>query len=152
MTQLLHYSTIPAIVISAVAITTLSQPKIALALDAVYYNNRGVAYRHQQEYQRAIADCNEAIQLDPRYAPAYSNRCVAYNHLKEYQRAIGDYNKAIQLDPQYAPTYGNRGVAYSYQNKYRKARKDFQKAADLFQQQGDAEGYQDMMNLIRELQ
>jgi tetratricopeptide (TPR) repeat protein len=47
---------------------------------AAAYNNRGIAYGEKGEYDRAIADYNRAIQLDPKLAFAYNNRGNAYNH------------------------------------------------------------------------
>jgi tetratricopeptide (TPR) repeat protein len=45
---------------------------------AVDYYNRGLAYRNKGDYDRAIADYNQAIRLDPKYAAAYNNRGRAY--------------------------------------------------------------------------
>src|SRR5262245_12506321 len=38
------------------------------------HNNRGIQYSQKHDYDRAIADFNEAIRLDPNDAHAYSNR------------------------------------------------------------------------------
>ena len=55
---------------------------------ATAYNNRGIAYGEKFEYDRAIADYNRAIQLDPKLAFAYynlgnalSDKAVSYTHL-----------------------------------------------------------------------
>ena len=61
---------------------------------------------------RALADCNKAIELDPKLAGAYSNRGVAHLEKGELDRAIADCNKAIELDPKLAEAYNNRGAAY----------------------------------------
>ena len=42
------------------------------------YNNRGLAYAEQGDYQQAISDYNLAIQINPQYAKAYGNRGNAY--------------------------------------------------------------------------
>ena len=41
---------------------------------AIAYNNRGNAYKANGDLDRAIADYNQAIALDPKYALAYNNR------------------------------------------------------------------------------
>jgi tetratricopeptide (TPR) repeat protein len=41
------------------------------------YNNRGNAYKDKGEVDRAIADYDQALRLDPKYVKAYINRGVA---------------------------------------------------------------------------
>ena len=50
-------------------------------------------------YERAIEDCNRAIELDPDYDKAYYYRYLAYEKFGQQDRAKKDYNKAIELDP-----------------------------------------------------
>src|SRR6267378_1977540 len=40
---------------------------------AIAFNNRGNAYHDKKEYDRAIADYDQAVKLDPNYARAYYN-------------------------------------------------------------------------------
>jgi tetratricopeptide (TPR) repeat protein len=63
------------------------------------YNNRGIAYNNQGDYDRAIADYTEAIRLDPKYAGAFSNRGTAYRNKGDNGRAIADYTEALRLNP-----------------------------------------------------
>ena len=57
----------------------------------------------------AIADCTEAIRLDPKFADAYNLRGNAYAGKGERLKAIADYTEAIRLNPQYGNAYCNRG-------------------------------------------
>src|SRR5215510_3073367 len=74
------------------------------------FNNRGVGYRLKGDYDRALADYNQAIKLNAKFAAAYNNRGVAYDKNGEYDRAILDYDQAIKLKPS-AEGYFNRGNA-----------------------------------------
>jgi tetratricopeptide (TPR) repeat protein len=60
-----------------------------------------MAWRVKKEYDKAIADYDEAIRLDPKYAIAFNNRGSAWLIKKEYDKAIADYDEAIRLDPKY---------------------------------------------------
>ena len=70
--------------------------------DAIAFNNRGIAYHDKGDNDRAIADYDEAIRLDPKFARAFINRGNAYRDKGDNDRAIADYNEAIRLDPKYA--------------------------------------------------
>ena len=66
---------------------------------AAAFNNRGSAYSAKQDYDRAIADLNQAISLNPRLAVAFINRGNIYYAKRDYDRAIADYDSAIKIDP-----------------------------------------------------
>jgi tetratricopeptide (TPR) repeat protein len=97
------------------------------------YNNRGFAYWRKDENDRAIADYNEAIRLDPKFAKAYSNRGLAYRDKGDTGRAIADYTEAIRLDPKFANAYINRGLAYEKLADVARARVDFNATLGLSQ-------------------
>jgi tetratricopeptide (TPR) repeat protein len=95
------------------------------------YANRCLASARKQDHDRAIADCDQAIKLDPRYARAYNNRAVAYFHKGDKDRAIADYDQAIKLDPKDARTYNNRGITYRDKGDNDRAIADFDQAIRL---------------------
>ena len=79
---------------------------------AQLYYNRGVEYAAKGECDRAIADYNEAIRLDPKYVLAYNKRGDCYMRQGSNFRALEDYAKATELDPTDSRAYKNRGEAY----------------------------------------
>jgi tetratricopeptide (TPR) repeat protein len=100
-------SKIPAaLAFSESAPKKIEAPKLALT-----FRNRGVAYANKGDYDRALADFNEAIRLDPKSARAFGNRGVLYVHKGDYNKALADFNEAIRLDPNNALAFCNRGRA-----------------------------------------
>src|SRR6185437_12876714 len=101
---------------------------------AIIFYDRGTAYLDgKKDYDRAIADYDQAITLDSKYVFAYSNRGKAYQiGKKDYDRAIADYGRAIKLDPKNATAYYNRGSAYQIGKKiYDRAIADYDRAITL---------------------
>jgi lipoprotein NlpI len=98
---------------------------------AIAYYSRGLAYYDKGDDDRAIAEYNEAIRLDPKLAPAYSNRGLAYDHKGDLGRAEADYNEAIRLDPKYAQAYFHRGNAYYQKGDDDRAVADYSEAIRL---------------------
>jgi hypothetical protein len=67
---------------------------------------------------QAIADCTEALRLDPNLGLAYSNRAYACNNRKDSDQAIEDASQAVRLDPKLATGYFQRGYAHNTQGLY----------------------------------
>ena len=98
---------------------------------AVALKNRGDAYADKGDLDRAIADYNEAIRLDPKYAVALKNRGNMYDDKGDLDRAIADYNEAIRLDPQYAVAFNDRGNVYAAKGDLDRAIADYNEAIRL---------------------
>ncbi|MDD5691624.1 MAG: tetratricopeptide repeat protein [Candidatus Omnitrophica bacterium] len=95
------------------------------------YNNRGLAYFDQGEYDKAIADFSRAIGLKRDYADGYYNRGLAYHKKGEYNKAAADYTEAIKINPEYLKSYINRGQVYNVSGEHEKAILDFRRAIEI---------------------
>ena len=61
------------------------------------YCNRGAAYAAMGELDKAIADCSEAIRLNPTLAEAYCNRGFAYVVVGNRDKAMDDFKRVQEL-------------------------------------------------------
>lgn len=98
---------------------------------AVESLNVGNAWQSEGNFDRAIAEYNEAIRLDPDYAGAYYNRGAARYAKKEYDKAIEDFSTAIRINPKFTFPYAGRGRAWQDLRKYELALLDYDEAIQL---------------------
>jgi tetratricopeptide (TPR) repeat protein len=124
---------------------------------AAAYAHRGRCYAKKGEYDKAIADFTEAIQLNPTETDHFWQRCKCYAEKGEHDKAIADFKEvirfggvlslfveedlcdtiiahfteAIRLDPKGADNYFWRGKVYSARHEHDKAIADYTEAIRL---------------------
>ena len=91
------------------------------------YYKRGNEYASIGNYDLAIADFTQAIQLDSKFAIGYFCRGFAYLQINDYTQAINDFTQAIELDPNLVDSYGFRGEANHKIGEYDQAITDYTK-------------------------
>jgi uncharacterized caspase-like protein len=126
-----YLGTRPSTVTPAPAPQPRPAPAPAVTSDARVYYNSGLAYYNKKDYDKAIAEYTQAIQLDSNYARAYQGRGDAYDEKGDYDRAIADLTQAIRLDPNFANAYIIRGVVYSHKGDIDRAIADYDQAIRL---------------------
>jgi serine/threonine protein kinase/regulator of sirC expression with transglutaminase-like and TPR domain len=83
-------------------------------LKAAHIYNRGVDKSDRKDYQAAVKDFTEALQINPNYAEALSKRCHCHLMLGDRLRAMQDCTQALQVASNFAQAYQaytNRGIA-----------------------------------------
>jgi tetratricopeptide (TPR) repeat protein len=85
----------------------------------------------QKEFERARADFDAVIRLDPKAVIRSESRGRAYAGLKEFDKALKDFGEAIRLDPKYFSVYESRGNVYFTMKDHENAVKDFRTAIEL---------------------
>ena len=100
--------------------------------DAIAYNNRGIAYADQGDYENAIENFDSAIRLGSDIS--YYNRGNAYRHRGELDLAISDYITASTRVGEYASyaVYYHLGLTYaqSQPQQHKEAIEAYGKAID----------------------
>src|SRR4051794_31299948 len=61
------------------------------------YLSKGVEFTNKGDYEKAVAEFTQAIQLDPT-SRAFRERGTAYLRLNNNDKALADLNEAIRLD------------------------------------------------------
>jgi tetratricopeptide (TPR) repeat protein len=100
--------------------------------------DRGLLFASRGEYDMAITDFTDAININPNLAAAYFNRGNAYHNIKDYDKAIADYIHAIRLNPNDAAAYMFRGYAYFAKDDHDQAIADYSQAIRLDPNYADA--------------
>jgi tetratricopeptide (TPR) repeat protein len=105
---------------------------------ATAYFNRGYAWGHKGEHDKAITDYSQALAIDPKKASAYCNRGIEWMHKGEHDKAIADFDRALAIDPNSAKAYHNRGNAWWLKDDYDKAIADYSQAVVINPNMGPA--------------
>jgi tetratricopeptide (TPR) repeat protein len=104
----------------------------AIQLNSKYryaYLIRAFVYEQVQEFQKSLADYNQAIIIDPKFYQAYYNRGLLKDEkLNDIQGALFDYNQAIAINPKYSQAYGNRAFLKEKLNDIQGALVDYNQA------------------------
>lgn len=92
---------------------------------------RADAYYKALEIDSARADCDRAIQMDPKSAEAflYRARCLYFKN--DYDAGLKDLNRALQLDPKLAEAREMQGSFRLMQKDYKNALESFNNALKL---------------------
>ncbi|MDZ8053987.1 MAG: tetratricopeptide repeat protein [Aulosira sp. ZfuVER01] len=127
----LFLSAIVACVLTFSTDAAQASPILNHQITASEFLKLGVDKILHSNYQEAIEDLNQAIQLQSNFGEAYSDRCLAYLQLQDYHQAIADCTQAINFTPNNAEAYLNRGLASYRQKDYAAATADYHRAIAL---------------------
>ncbi len=99
-----------------VSVTTMSVCKpdqTAKALDAKTLLARGDDFNIKGEFERAIADYDAALKVEPASAEALNGRGMAWRAKGDRRRALSDFDAALKLKPDFAAARANRRSLFS---------------------------------------
>lgn len=102
-----------------------SLPPASLA-DA--YLSRGTAYDAKKDYEKATADFNEVVRLQPKSAVAYYALAQIAVEKSNPTEAIQHYSDALRANPKFVPALSDRGLVYLSNGDSDRALADFSQA------------------------
>ena len=76
--------------------------------DYKYYNDCAIGQIRDGEFELAISNFNQSIEMKNDWEISYFYRGVANQALENFDDAILDYTKALQINPNMADAYYNR--------------------------------------------
>ncbi len=114
------------------AATSADEPK-----DAGAYSRRGAAEAGRHDYERALADYNKAIELDPTDPHYAYQRALAHMALRQPLLAVDDFNQTLKLQPDNVEALVARGELRLAARDRTGALADIDKAADLAPKSAD---------------
>ncbi|MGI8438528.1 MAG: tetratricopeptide repeat protein [Chthoniobacterales bacterium] len=98
---------------------------------AELYGNRGGAYAGNDDLERAMADADGAVKVDPEYFGGYQVRGLVHYLKREFEAALAEFKTALRLNPSYSQLYVNRGNVFRALGDQVRARADFDRAITL---------------------
>ena len=88
-------------------------------------------YRSQKNVEKALADFNRAVALQPLRAFYVRNRGDLHLSVMRFNEAWNDYNAAVELDGTTAENYFKRGNASLRKGDYGAAIADYDKTLEI---------------------
>jgi tetratricopeptide (TPR) repeat protein len=79
---------------------------------AMALRNRCGIWYTKNDYDHALADCNQALRMEPQSAIGYNRRGLIWYAKGSNDPAIADFDQAIRIDAKFAYAYFNRALAW----------------------------------------
>jgi len=98
---------------------------------AAILSNRALGLFNEKKFTEAIADLNEALELDPDGMYYHRQRASCYYNSNDFERALTDFTEAIRREPNNSTYYLNRAYCLQAMGKNEEAAKDFDKSKEL---------------------
>jgi len=120
--------------LSGMEVCTLAidAPEMALSEKAGSFNNRGVLYFTQGDFQLALADFEAALDRNANLGVAHANRGYALAALQRWAESIEAFDKGLILGTaEPAKAHFNRAIAHEELGNLRAAYQDYLKASEL---------------------
>ncbi len=77
------------------------------------FNLLGLAHAGQGRFEDAIESYNQALEINPDFAPAHNNLAVALKNLGRFEEAVTCFRRATETDPDLAEAHSNLGNTLS---------------------------------------
>ncbi|MEG5065730.1 tetratricopeptide repeat protein, partial [Microcoleus sp. B3-A4] len=98
---------------------------------AELFYEQALLYNFGEQYAKAIASYDKALEIKPDDDAAWYNRGYALRNLGRWEEAIASYNKALEIKPDLYEAWYNRGIALGNLGRLEEAIASFDKALEI---------------------
>jgi tetratricopeptide (TPR) repeat protein len=98
---------------------------------AIAYYNRGVSNHNKGDVEKALADYEAALALNPDYANPYNGRANIKADRGDLAGALTDYDQALKREPMNARFLRNRGLTHAKKDDLTAGLADLDRAVGL---------------------
>jgi len=99
--------------------------------EIAYYINRGVIFADLGAYEKAIANYEQAISLNPEDELVHKNLATAYHEKGDYRSAVASLKRQIKLTPRKAIAYHDLAISYESLNNRQEAYDNYLRFLEL---------------------
>lgn len=92
---------------------------------------KGNEYIQSGQFDKAIAEFEAVLKIEPERVSALTNLGVAYYNVGRLDDAIAQYQKALEIGPDDADIHSNMAAAYVQKNDLASALAEYQKALEI---------------------
>ncbi len=94
---------VPVIRVASVPAFNIGVPFDPAPNYARFFHARGVSAYRNGDLNGAMADLDQAIQLDPQFSPSYIDRGIVFYRMRKFDRAFADIARAKRIEKQGHP-------------------------------------------------
>jgi tetratricopeptide (TPR) repeat protein len=98
---------------------------------AKLFFEQALLYLSANQYAKAIASYDKALEIKPDYHEAWNNRGIALRKLGRLEEAIASYDKALEIKPDKDEAWYNRGYALDDLGRLEEAIASYDKALEI---------------------
>ncbi|MEG4348322.1 tetratricopeptide repeat protein [Microcoleus sp. LAD1_D3] len=98
---------------------------------AALFFEQGLLHDFAEEYAKAIASLDKALEIKPDYHEAWINRGHALGNLGRWEEAIASFDKALEIKTDYHAAWYLRGIALGKLGRWEEAIASLDKALEI---------------------
>ncbi|MEG4346608.1 tetratricopeptide repeat protein, partial [Microcoleus sp. A003_D6] len=108
---------------------------------AELFFEQALLYRSAEQYAKAIASYDKALEIKPDDHETWKNRGYALGNLGRWEEEIASYDKALEIKPDYHETWKSRGYALGNLGRWEEEIASYDKALEFKPDDHEARNY-----------